>query len=194
MSPLDSVWPASHVTAIEHLPSSKGPLHYFDHTSMSTNARKVQRRVLSPDFDIRETKTHYFLEGELAGVQDKSAVKIEWASSRTLVIEGRMARPNLAEAWDEDQANGVALYRCPDCDQDERLANGDLMVDDKTENTDGPKLLLDERKIGAYRRTFSFPVDVDASAVRAKLRVGLLQIRVSKTPQAAVGRKRVQIE
>ncbi|KAI9851078.1 MAG: hypothetical protein M1838_004510 [Thelocarpon superellum] len=177
----------------EHLPTPKSLVHYFNRGEMSANERKVQRGVLSPDFDIRETDSHYFLEAELPGLEDKSAINMEWTSSRTLVVEGQMERPKLAAMWKEHAQDGGALHRCPKCD-DEAKDDKDHEREHDHTSEDGSKFLLDERKIGPYRRAFSFPVDVDQSAMRAKLRVGLLEIKIPKQPQDRTVRKRVRIE
>ena len=43
-----------------------------------------------------------------------------------------------------------------------------------------PWLILGERRIGSFRREFSFPVDVDMEKLSAKLEAGLLTIKVPK--------------
>lgn len=53
---------------------------------------------------------------------------------------------------------------------------------------------LAERRVGHYQRTFTFPADVDAVAVRARLGQGLLRILVPKIRDANVKAKQIPIE
>ncbi|KAF2182565.1 HSP20-like chaperone, partial [Zopfia rhizophila CBS 207.26] len=94
----------------------------------------------APDFDVRETEWAYFLEGEFPGIKDRDSIRLEWVDYRTLAIETRIPRIDLAEEWE----------------------------------------WLSERRVGLYQRTFTFPADVDASQVRARLGQGLLRILVPK--------------
>jgi len=53
---------------------------------------------------------------------------------------------------------------------------------------------LAERRVGHYQRTFTFPADVDAVGVRARLGQGLLRILVPKVREASVRAKQVDVE
>jgi HSP20 family molecular chaperone IbpA len=47
-----------------------------------------------------------------------------------------------------------------------------------------PQILIGERKVGAFERHFSFPLEVDMDGLEAKLVAGLLHIKVPKRAHA----------
>ena len=133
---------------------------------------------------------------ELPGITDKADVLIQWMSPRTLIVEGEAKRGEIGigkggegeSMWPEEpekkapaaamngdvqprntQANGYGneagekLHRCPGTDDDA-----------------GSKLLLAERKLGPWHRSFSMPADVDMKTLTGKLEGGLLRISMLK--------------
>ena len=171
---------------------------------------------MRPDSDIRETKLAYTIEMELPGVTDKADVLIQWMSPRTLVVEGEAKRGDVGigkggegeSMWPEEPekkaaakngaapANGNAqlmhgntpvngngneadekLHRCPDIDDDA-----------------GSKLLLGERNLGPWHRSFSMPADVDMKTLKAKLEGGLLRISMLKRNMTGEPVFKVEIE
>jgi len=174
------------------------------YTSHLDHRFKNREGITTPDFDVREAKAAYFLEGNFAGIKSTQDIKIEWVGNRTLVIEADIEREDLEEVW------GVKLGNC-DCDADElrKTGNGNGELHQKVKEDkkvqhhlwEQPKhndvrAWLSERHLGPMQRSFTFPRDVAADGLRAKLRNGMLMIMV---PKVAVdkddeSRKRIVIE
>jgi len=142
--------------------------------------------ITNPDLDIRDTDKEYFIDIELPGVGDKDAIKIEWTSNRDLSISGEIDRPSIP-----DDSDGHAGQR-KQSETGTRTAEGDWIPPRKP-HSGKPTLLTAERKVGPFRRHFTFPVEVDMEKLKAKLDNGLLVIRVPKKPNA-YGSGRVNIE
>lgn len=125
-----------------------------------------------PDLDVRDYDSEYIVEVELPGVSDKSAIKIEWTSSRSLTILGNIDRPLVA-----DNTSSAAT-----AEKATKVQTGTRGLDGEWIPPPGerPILLVAERKIGPFQRHFYFPVDVDMGHLKAKLEAGLLTIRVPK--------------
>jgi HSP20 family molecular chaperone IbpA len=58
---------------------------------------------------------------------------------------------------------------------------------------DTPILILNERKVGPFQRTFTLPVDADMKALKAKLGDGLLRIDVPKRDMSGEPKMKVQV-
>jgi HSP20 family protein len=167
MSFFDAFWQPHHQKSLSHPHSLGSVLKYLDaaHSKLDANA--------TPDLEVRETSSAYFLDVELPGVSDKqNDVLIKWASSRTLVIEGQLRRSDIAREWGE-HSNQNDLETSVDVPQEQQSPKEKL-------NPDEPNLIFRERRIGKFRRSFTFPVDVESSKLRARLGDGLLKIRVPK--------------
>jgi HSP20 family protein len=163
------------------------------YNSHLSNKLKTREGVTTPDFDAAETNIAYFLQGDFAGVASKDDIKIEWVGNRTLVIEATVEGVNLAELWgvplsDIDTGNGDSQNGDSDHLQEKGHKNGAKQHAVRT--------WLSERGLGPMQRSFTFPRDVDAENLRAKLRNGVLLIMVPKmtSETAEESRKRVLIE
>ena len=62
----------------------------------------------------------------------------------------------------------------------------------KAEKMDGLRPLLQERRIGAFMRTFTLPVPVDADQVQAELSNGVLSLTLPKSE--AVKPRKIQVK
>lgn len=142
-----------------------------------------------PDLDIRDTGPEYIIDVELAGVKDKDAIKIEWTSSRSLLISGNIERPVVVQVQDDTPAPALVTGTAEKVKPTETPApktNGVAASDKGNTQSQSPPpsplplLVVAERKIGPFRRHFTFPVDVDLDKLKARLDSGLLQIRVPK--------------
>lgn len=142
-------------------------LQYLTH-----RAGHVKPAMNRPDLDVRDYDSEYIVEVELPGVSDKSAIKIEWTSSRSLTILGNIDRPLVA-----DNTSSAAT-----AEKATKVQTGTRGLDGEWIPPPGerPILLVAERKIGPFQRHFYFPVDVDMGHLKAKLEAGLLTIRVPK--------------
>lgn len=172
------------------------------HLPWHQNAHGVPPAIC-PETDIRETKQAYHIEMALAGVSDSSSVSIEWHAPRTLVVSGGLVNHSGKKRGEElvgpppkekvgrslkkvgskengetvEKRNGVAPdgHVTPD---DKRLTAESAREDEKT------LFILKERRVGAFQRTFTMPVDVDGESCKAALEYGLLRIFIlKKVPQ-----------
>jgi HSP20 family molecular chaperone IbpA len=176
---------------------------------------KNREGITTPDFDVVETSSAYFLEGNFAGIKNKTDIKIEWIGNRTLVIEADVEREDLELVWgiqlgeDDDEIKEAVKSDEPEhmwVDKTRKTINGKGQQPVKrTENSHPTKknsthhhcrTWLAERHLGPMQRSFTFPRDIAADGLRAKLRNGVLLMMV---PKAAIdredeSRKRVVIE
>jgi HSP20 family molecular chaperone IbpA len=67
----------------------------------------LHSNTLAPFFDVRESKTAYFLEGEFPGISDKNAIFIEKVGPRTLAIETKLSKLNLHDEWRGEARAGL---------------------------------------------------------------------------------------
>jgi len=145
-----------------------------------------------PDSDVRETKIAYHIEIEAAGVSDKNTIKVSLLSPNVLQVEGVALRPDLLRGregdgelmWNGEGAvkdkvdgedtkqNGISGKDAPD--------GGPCTHCPDTENEMTTRIIRGERKIGAWHRNFTLPLDCDLTTTRAKLEAGLLHISVFK--------------
>jgi len=167
-----------------HPHSHQSLLQYLTHRKSQT-----ETAVSQPNIDIRNTDTEYVIEVELPGVHDKNAVKLEWTSSRSLVVEGSVDRPLIADK-PPDPIELAKLAKSPSGTRD---SDGNWIPPSDVQPRK-PTLVVGERRIGPFRRHFNFPVDLDVKALQAKLESGLLSIRIPKKRQGAATAGRINIE
>jgi HSP20 family molecular chaperone IbpA len=160
-------------------------LPHWDLSNMSflRHAKHAHQEHNVPDADMRETRTAYYLDIELPGVGDKNSISIAWMSPRLLVVEGLIGRLEVEGKLDGDvngaQANGS--HANGDSGLQQGTKGSQMAADPKSETQPWHEVIaLNERRIGAYSRHFTFACDVDNKALRAKLRDGLLSIAVPK--------------
>jgi len=147
----------------------------------------------APATDVRETLRSYHIEIETPGTTDKEALLIQWLSPHTLLVQGNIKRPaNIGlldgeegeKVWEgkddgwareaghdkKPEADGGPIERTPS----RETVEAELLADMR------PSILLSERKVGPWRRTFTLPNDVDIQELKARLEGGLLRIDVPK--------------
>ncbi|KAF2808327.1 HSP20-like chaperone [Mytilinidion resinicola] len=180
--------------------------------------RHPRHDILAPDFDVRETEAAYFLEGEFPGIRDQRAIRLEWVDRRTLAIEARVGRVDLVGEWDLDgerererekkggwKVHGDGCRDVGEMEMEMEEDGGPCVREAELEKRklEGAQMekgewpvreWLAERRVGHYQRTFTFPGDVDAVGVRARLGQGLLRILVPKVREVGVRVKTVDIE
>lgn len=163
--------------------------------------------VFTPRFDLRETEKTFELHGELPGL-DRKDVTIEFTEPQTMVIHGRTERSytvgtppaglvedvQMSGAITEAGEPGHTTHPATVSDEDAEAAKekGEVVPPKQKE---GPKqqqprerYWYQERSVGEFTRTFSFPSPVDEGAVTATLKDGILNITVPKA-QRSGGRK-----
>ncbi|KIV78969.1 hypothetical protein PV11_06567 [Exophiala sideris] len=163
------------------------------HAPASISAPKTAG-IWSPPTDIRETLRSYHIEIETPGVTDKESILIQWLTPHTLLVQGEVRRPANIGLLDSDEGrriwegasgdgwvvesghlkkvenDGGPLERTPS----RETVDAQLMADAL------PTVLLSERKVGAWRRTFTLPEDVEMKELKARLEGGLLRIDLPK--------------
>jgi HSP20 family molecular chaperone IbpA len=165
-----------------------------------------RRTVFQPNFDVREEKDSYILEGEVPGINDKSKLDVHFADPQTLVIKGRVeqsrsagTQPQALEGTTTAQTQTVeaesskAAEKPPKPTVEDEGAEGSTEVvkaagesaevanvDSNKTNQNGSRLWVSERMVGEFQRSFSFPNSVDQDAVKASLKDGILSIVVPK--------------
>jgi HSP20 family protein len=161
------------------------------------------KNVLSPDFDIRETASAYFLEGEFPGISGRDAVKVQWLNEGTLRITGQIDKTDLEAEWEFSRNNISNEERTSPSQKAQSAAefNNGSMQEGYSPNDDSSPAAdahvhswLNERRTGSYLRTFSFPSPVDSDGTRVRLRQGLLCVMVPKRERTEFKVKEVCIE
>jgi len=145
----------------EHHPSTKPGDHPEDHhLSHSKKHDAPEERRIHPFVDMWETKSDYMADIELAGLENKDDITIQWTTSRTVFIEVTVPR-SAPEDWDTK-------------------AEGAKTEPDEKKDEEGVTWILRERRVGKVVRILMFPTDVDMKAMQARLVAGLLKIKVPK--------------
>jgi len=157
----------------------------------------------TPDSDVRETKLAYHIDLELPGVIDKKDILIQWMSPHTVLVEGKAMRPGLTRGreatgeamWESDLVSDATKGSTDEASKNDNFKDGGACVrcaDTAEERT--MRLIHGERKIGAWRRYFTLPIDADMRTLKAGLQAGLLHISVFKKEGAGEGFVTVEIE
>lgn len=162
-------------------------------------------RAFSPNFDVHETDKEYVLEGELPGLSDKSNVSIEFTDHNTLLVRGKIEKTYESGTPPDQQQNQAQMSGA---NEGEKKSHKPTVEDENSEKskqvtkTDGDqnkqvgqpttKYWVSERSVGSFQRSFSFPGEIDQDAVSAKLKDGILTVKVPKRQQRAS--KRINIE
>jgi len=125
-----------------------------------------------PDVDIRDAFTEYIVDIEVPGIKNPHDIKVSWTSSRSLLVSGNVVRPEIGHP----------------------AAGKDAHEEGKEHHVHEPELLVRERRLGPFRRHFTFPDEVDMEKLVAKLDAGLLTIRVPKKGLTAVKSGKVDVQ
>ena len=155
-------------------------------------------RSFAPNFDVKEVKDAYQLDGELPGIEQKD-ISIEFTDPHTLVIKGRTEREYSSDSSPmhgriEETPEDVKSHKAT---VEDEANNPETAIEKSSagvpaEAQPQSKYWVSERSIGEFHRTFSFPSRVDQNAVKASLKNGILSIVVPKA--AAPQSKRISIE
>jgi len=171
--------------------------------------------TFSPRFDIKETKTGYELHGELPGIEQKD-INIEWSEGNTLTVHGRTeytrtegSQPTPAEegyesletpeseshyhkATVEDAAEPGETSTPANAESENKEVAKSSGAGEVAKETPKAKYWIQERSVGEFHRSFSFPVAVDQDNVKASLKNGILSVTVPKAERPKV--RRIQVE
>ena len=138
--------------------------------------------VFSPNFDIRETADAYYLEGEFPSVRDRDSIFIESLEPRGLLIEARSKKLDLGKEWGIDShfADETSeVWAAETVEGKESKVGKDLEVGGKV-GAFRVRDRLSERPVGCLQRSFTFPEPLDYKNLKARLKDGLLRVRVPK--------------
>ncbi|KAF3923317.1 hypothetical protein ABW21_db0203017 [Orbilia brochopaga] len=153
--------------------SSNGGHHH--HPSSLLKSNMPFPSSFTPNFDVKETKDSYVLDGDVPGILDKSALDLSFVDDNTLVVKGRIERSSETGKPENDNT-AVEKTEKKDGKQptvEDEDANGKV-------SNNGEKYWVRERYVGEFQRAFSFPQSVDHDAVKASLKDGILNIVVPK--------------
>ena len=163
----------------------------------SNNARQGVQQVFSPRFDVRETDNTYELDGELAGI-DREHLQIEFTEPQSLTVRGRVERnytsgtPPSDSATEDKQTSGATVSEEAKGAEEKGKTTTDVTEPKKAEVMKRHRYWHQERSIGEFQRTFTFPTCIDESAVKASLDNGVLHITVPKAAKHET--RRINIE
>jgi len=163
--------------------------------------------VFLPNFDVRETADAYYLEGEFPSVRDRDSIFIEHLGSRGLLIEARSKKLDLSREWgigtplgngdlapgsvgpgglNGDGSVGKAQADEPSEIQAAKTVGAKESKAGKSQEVSGQPAglevrdCLSERPVGCLQRSFTFPEPLDYKNLKARLKDGLLRVRVPK--------------
>ncbi|KAH0538902.1 hypothetical protein GP486_008749 [Trichoglossum hirsutum] len=182
MDSINCLFHPHHASLIDHHRSLRSALLGLDEDPYYSIDGRSHRNVVAPKFDVCETGSAYFLEGDVPGLADKAGISVEWLVNRTLIVRGKFpSRDPLAE-W------GVAA--------DEPDVAADEPADPKKHGKDGagPRRWLSERRTGEFERSFTFSRAVDADGMKARLANGVLSIMVPKKAEGGENTRKIAVE
>lgn len=118
-----------------------------------------------------------------------NAFQVQWLTPRTLMIEAKATLRPLVHRGREENGNAIWEERT---EAENAAAKTDS--NSKSDDDDGgvlhrcadtaeertTRIVLEERKLGSWRRNFTLPIDVDMKTAKAGVEFGLLHISVLK--------------
>ena len=158
--------------------------------------QSLRLRTFTPNFDVHETPSAYILDGELPGLSDKSALKVEFSDNQTLIVEGRVDRPVPCPTSGGEGETEAKEANAREGEESEK----ELADDGQQQQAEakGPrpsrkqlKVWVTERSVGSFRRVFHLPSPVDTDDTRATLEHGVLRLVV---PKKVIEKRRIVVE
>lgn len=134
-----------------------------------------------PNTDIRESRSHYYIDVELPGAHDKRDIVLKWTGLNTLYLNANIK----GQPTPEDNAEAGITQKSGSSPKLSSLKSEDgKESDNHTAKKDKPEKLVHlvkhERHFGRQARAFTFPVPVQQDKLAAKLAYGILNITVPK--------------
>ncbi|KAK0737691.1 HSP20-like chaperone [Apiosordaria backusii] len=155
----------------------------------SRNRRSI--RTFTPKFDVSESAEAYELHGELPGIA-REDLNIEFTDPQTLVIRGKVERTRTAGTppagllENNGQANNAITEGGEEQHSSHKATTGENKEVTHKNKQPEAKFWLQERSIGEFSRTFSFPSRVEHEGVKAGLEHGILTLVVPKAKKPQV--------
>jgi len=163
--------------------------------------------TFSPNFDVREDKDAYVLEGELPGMK-REDVSIEFRDDQTVTVKGHREyrreegrRPGTVEEGGEKGEggktieNGATATNTNNASESKEVTQTNAGGKEVELAQSMPKhtYWVSERSEGEFSRSFSFPNRVDQDRVTASLKDGVLSVVLPKVAKKERARK-IEIE
>jgi len=202
-----------HVTLSEPHPGLRSILRTIEDPYLRDSSHHHHEVDFSPSFDVRESDSAFFLEGEFPGVARKEDITIEKLGPRTLLVESSLARFDIQTEWGQhaippvhatpegkaeqqhhqvrDNREGIRERHQDGGDRQNNPWSGEQGV---RESADGLRVRLAERHVGNLQRSFTFPSPVDIDAMKARLRFGLLVMMIPKAGSGRHDSRKIDIE
>ncbi|MCJ1314067.1 hypothetical protein MMC25_007747 [Agyrium rufum] len=146
-----------------------------------------------PDVDIRESTKAYYIDVEVPSFRNISEFELVWTGKHSLLLQGTVNRPPIVLPLEKSSSAqpGVEASTKPEAKkpQDTKTTDKDHASTGKAapaaaaeEDAPSPRitLIVGERRIGAFRRHFHFPDEIDKDSVNVHLEAGVLTVWVQK--------------
>ncbi|KAG2230900.1 HSP20-like chaperone [Thamnidium elegans] len=144
-----------------------------------------------PATDISETDDAYELHAELPGY-DKKDIKIELSDDgRTLILSGKVDKVH-EEKHGEDQAEEKKEKKEKKEKESQELTTKKDEDSQVTKHDKSPQWWVNERVVGSFTRSFSFPNSLNGDNIKASYDNGVLKVTVPKVKENKP--KQIQIE
>lgn len=169
-TPLNSSFPQFNWPGQQTFHKASHAVHNFVHPHDTPDLR-------TPNADVRETVKKYYIDIELPGVSSKDELSLTWTSTRTLLVEATIKRPEVPEEQSQDAASLEAG------------AEAGKACEHKFVH-----FLARERKFGLYGRAFHLPFDIDHDKVETTMKSGLLRVVIPKPEIAHHEPKKVEVK
>ena len=151
--------------------------HYINEINRHFSNHHRMMNCFIPRFDLEEDGRFYYLCGEVSGAKADD-ISIEPQDSHVLEISGSVHR--------HGTGTDHGMPRAEEIQSDENKHHSSASTDrfrsgsKKDHHQQEIKVLISERLVGKFRRSFSFPSAVDEGAITAMLKNGLLTLQIPK--------------
>jgi HSP20 family protein len=162
----------------------------------------------SPNSDLHETTSAFFLQCEFPGISGRGALKMHLLDGQTLQIQGTIGKADLKAEWGIGDPNRKSSEQAADAENvdnkfdegtgaeaiQERERGQSSNARASPEQTMIMRPWLKERRTGAFVRTFYLPSAIDTHGISARLSQGLLNIVIPKMRASVLHVKEQDIE
>jgi HSP20 family protein len=200
-----------HMTLTGPHPNLSSLVHAIEDPYFDKNSHHRHEDIYSPKFDVRESDSAFFLEGEFPGVMRKEDLTIEKLGPRTLLVEANVTRFDVRAEWGQSVLAPISAAHSLKAEQPQMVSdkgktgkrdeegayeqnNPAAEWKEEKSSGDGLRIKLAERHVGYLQRSFTFPCAVDIDALKARLRCGLLVMMVPKMRDTKNVSKKIDIE
>ena len=138
--------------------------------SMFYDTPVVKPRVTAFSVDVIENEDEYIVTAELPGFSES---EVEVSLNENLMVISALKK--VEEKEDSSTHSTSSGTANPEAGDDTSTSSA---------TRDKVNYLLKERAEGQYKRSFSLPKDADREAIKATLKDGVLNLSISKKPEA----------